>query len=67
MYELRDNMKFSVKVAVDFEDIFPASMTKAKRNELMRDYVYEKMTNILKLQDLRAEVLEVRKLQNDKN
>jgi hypothetical protein len=52
---------------VDFEDIFPAHMTKAKRNELMRDYAYEKMTAIIKTYDIPGEVLEVRKLQNDKN
>lgn len=60
-------MKFSVKMLVDFEDIFPAHMTKAKRNELMRDYAYEKMTAIIKTYDIPGEVLEVRKLQNDTN
>lgn len=57
-------MKFSVKMTVDFEDIFPAHMTKAKRNELMRDYAYDKMTAIMKTYDIQGEVLEVRKVQN---
>lgn len=58
-------MRFSVKMVVDFEDIFPAHMTKAKRNELMRDYAYDKMTAIIKTYEISGEVLEVRKVQND--
>ena len=60
-------MKFSVKLAVDFEDIFPPHMTKAKRNELMRDYAFEKMTALINTYKIPGEVLEVRKLQNDTN
>lgn len=57
-------MKFSVKLLVDFEDIFPPGMTKAKRNELMRDYVHESLTAQMRVNGLEAEILEVRKLQN---
>ena len=57
-------MKFTAKIVVDFDDIFPAHMTKAKRNELMRDYAYEKITAMIKYVGV-GEVLEVRKTQND--
>jgi len=57
-------MKFTAKIVVDYDDVLDPNMTKAKRNELLRDIVYADVKNALKTYGLESQVVEVRKTQN---
>jgi hypothetical protein len=60
--------KFTAKVVIDYDGqigVEPGTIvTKAKRNEMMRDVVYLQLVDALRQYGLDPVIVEVRKMQN---
>lgn len=56
--------QFTAKIIFHYEDVTDPKMTQAKRNEILRDLVFDEVARAMSYAGLPGEVLEVRKAQN---
>ncbi len=57
--------RFTAKITFLYDDVTDPKMTKAKRNEILRDLVFDELGRIMTYANMPGEVLEVRKSQDE--